>query len=89
MADGRHLYLCFAPTRYKREDVLICAFSDISAHKQVELALEQARQSADSANEAKSLFLATMSHEIRTPLYGVLGTLDLAVPEPQFASGTP
>ncbi|MEE8875374.1 ATP-binding protein [Pseudomonas helleri] len=77
MADGRHLYLSFAPTRYKREDVLICAFSDISAHKQVELALEQARQSADSANEAKSLFLATMSHEIRTPLYGVLGTLEL------------
>jgi two-component system capsular synthesis sensor histidine kinase RcsC len=77
MADGRHLYLSFAPTRYKREDVLICAFSDISARKQVEVALEQARRMADAANEAKTLFLATMSHEIRTPLYGVLGTLEL------------
>lgn len=77
MADGRHLSLSFAPTRYKCEDVLICAFTDISARKQVEHALQQARHLADTANEAKSLFLATMSHEIRTPLYGVLGTLEL------------
>lgn len=76
-ADGRHLHLSSAPTRYKGEDVLFCAFSDISARKQVEAALEEARQSADAANEAKTLFLATMSHEIRTPLYGVLGTLEL------------
>jgi len=76
-ADGRHLYLSCAPTRYKGEDVLLCAFSDISARRQIEAALEQARQSADAANEAKTLFLATMSHEIRTPLYGVLGTLEL------------
>ena len=76
-ADGRHLYLSCAPTRYKGEDVLLCAFSDISARTQIETALEQARQSADAANEAKTLFLATMSHEIRTPLYGVLGTLEL------------
>ncbi|NWD68953.1 response regulator [Pseudomonas gingeri] len=77
LADGRHLYLGFAPTRYQREDVLICAFSDITERKQVELALQQARTLADAANEAKTLFLATMSHEIRTPLYGVLGTLEL------------
>lgn len=77
MADGRHLFLSFAPTRYQREEVLICAFSDISERKQVELALQQARTLADAANEAKTLFLATMSHEIRTPLYGVLGTLEL------------
>ena len=30
-------------------------------------------QGAESANAAKSTFLATMSHEIRTPLNGVLG----------------
>jgi len=77
LADGRQLYLSFARTRYKREDVLICAFSDISARMQVEVALDQARRMADAANEAKTLFLATMSHEIRTPLYGVLGTLEL------------
>ena len=76
-ADGRHLYMSCAATRYKGEDVLLCAFSDISARTQIENSLQQARQMADAANEAKTLFLATMSHEIRTPLHGVLGTLEL------------
>jgi len=39
--------------------------------------LRRATEAAESANAAKSTFLATMSHEIRTPMNGVIGMADI------------
>lgn len=51
---------------------------DITERRRTEQALAKARDDAESANRAKSAFLATTSHEIRTPLNGLVGLARLA-----------
>lgn len=50
---------------------------DITERKQAQHDLAVARVVAESANEAKSEFLATMSHEVRTPLTSVLAAAEM------------
>jgi PAS domain S-box-containing protein len=50
---------------------------DVTDRTEAERALADARDQSETANRAKSRFLALVSHEIRTPLSGILGMADL------------
>jgi len=50
---------------------------EVDAHEQTSEALQSAKEVAESANEAKSRYLAALSHELRTPLNVLLGYAQL------------
>ncbi|MBC8167250.1 MAG: PAS domain-containing protein, partial [Bryobacteraceae bacterium] len=56
--------------------------------KRYELALEEAKDVAESANHAKSQFLANMSHELRTPLNAIIGYSEMLQEEIADNPGT-
>jgi two-component system sensor histidine kinase/response regulator len=58
--------------------------TDISKLKQLEFDLQQAKDYAEQANQAKSDFLSSMSHELRTPLNAILGFSQLLTIDPEL-----
>jgi signal transduction histidine kinase len=53
-------------------------------HRETSIRLREAKDMADEANRAKSIFLAKMSHELRTPLNAVIGFSEILLDDVEF-----
>ncbi len=72
-----------------RQNTLL--LKEIAAHKKTDAALQTAKETAESANRAKSRYVVGLSHELRTPLNAVLGYAqilerDETIPAPRQSS---
>ena len=81
-ADGSSFWAVVSvqPMMYADEPALLAGFHDVTERKQAEAdlqnakdAAEESQRAAETANQTKSLFLASMSHELRTPLNAIIG----------------
>lgn len=91
MADGSERILLShkTPLRDQQGKIvgLLDTAVDITERKQMERALQEAKEKAETASLAKTDFIASMSHDFRTPLNGVIGLAEILlmrVKEPEY-----
>ncbi|MBF0157868.1 MAG: response regulator, partial [Magnetococcales bacterium] len=83
-ADGQLIDLQVSLTSVAQagEQHFTAFIQDITDRKQLLKSLGETLEAAESANRAKSEFIANTSHEIRTPMNAILGFTDLALKSP-------
>lgn len=72
-----HLTVSLVRTERGDPDYLIAVVEDISERYMLLESAQQAQRAAESANHARSEFVAQMSHELRTPLNAIMGYAEL------------
>jgi signal transduction histidine kinase/purine-cytosine permease-like protein/CheY-like chemotaxis protein len=61
---------------------------EIESHKITDQQLQEAKEQADAANQAKSRYISAISHELRTPLNSILGYAQLLDEDPAMPAKT-
>jgi len=75
---NRYLTVEMKKIPYERSHAIVAYIQDVTEANDRENELKLARQKAEAANKAKSMFLSHMSHEIRTPMSAIIGMSTIA-----------